>query len=162
MSESIFNNAIDLSEVPFEEWRKNYIGDGYRSACYMTDFQKNGRIVLFGYDKAGNPKTFICPHRSWIKYNVKYDTEEQDVYGRYIATKYFNSSSARRKYIENANGINIVEAFRPESEFLHKLFDDVVLNDDLIINRFEFSRLISKRKYPISSCRRHRLIIVSI
>ena len=54
MSESIFNSAIDLSEVPVEDWRKKYIGPGYRSACYATGYDKKGRIILFGYDLAGN------------------------------------------------------------------------------------------------------------
>ena len=54
MSESIFSNAIDLSEVPFEDWRKKYIGPGYRSACYAVAAERKGRIILFGYDLAGN------------------------------------------------------------------------------------------------------------
>ena len=123
MSESIFNNAIDLSDIPFEDWRKKYIGPGYRSACYSTDYEKKGRIIFFGYDLVGNPKTFICPHRSWIKYNVKYDTNEKDIFDRYVATKYFDNSQARRKYMEAVEGgMNILEALRPESEFLQRLF----------------------------------------
>ena len=127
MSESIFNNAIDLSDIPFDDWRKKYIGPGYRSACYTTDYERKGKIIFFGYDLVGNPKTFICPHRSWIKFNVKYDTSEKDVFDRYVATKYFDNSQARRKYIEaSEGGINILEALRPESEFLQKLFGDTV------------------------------------
>lgn len=126
MSESIFNNAIDLSEVPFEEWRKTYIGPGYRSACYMTDHERKGRIILFGYDTTGNPKTFICPHRSWIKYNVKYDTGEKDIFGYDVATKWFDNSQVRRKYLEASDGLNVLEALRPESEFLQRVFGDVV------------------------------------
>ena len=118
MNESIFSNAIDLTEVPFEDWRKKYIGAGYRSACYTVDHERKGRIILFGYDLAGNEKTFICPHRSWIKFSVKYDTEERDIFGNYISTKYFDTSSARKKYLEAADGLNILEALRPESEFL--------------------------------------------
>lgn len=130
MSESIFNNAIDLSDIPKSEWRKSYIGKGYRYACYMIDHERTGNIMFFGYDLEGNPKTFRCPHKSWIKYNVKYDTDERDVYGRYVMTKTFNSSSLRRKYLESCDGVNIVECFRPESEFLHEMFDDCVLDDD--------------------------------
>ena len=52
-------SAIDLSDIPFEDWRKKYIGPGYRSACYSTDYEKKGRIIFFGYDLVGNPKTFI-------------------------------------------------------------------------------------------------------
>ena len=78
MSESIFNKAIDLSDIPFEDWRKKYIGPGYRSVCYTTDHERKGRIIFFGYDLVGNPKTFICPHRSWIKFNVKYKTQIKD------------------------------------------------------------------------------------
>lgn len=130
MSESIFNSAIDLSEVPFEDWRKKYIGPGYRSACYTTGYDKKGRIILFGYDLAGNEKTFVCPHRSWIKYAVKYDTEEKDVFGRYVATKWFDTAQARRKYLEQADGLAVMEALRPEQEFLQKTFGDVVFEPD--------------------------------
>ena len=130
MSESIFNNAVDLSEVPFEDWRKKYMGPGYRSACYTTGYDKKGRIILFGYDLAGNEKTFICPHRSWIKYVVKYDTEEKDIFGRYIATKWFDTAQSRRKYLEQADGLGVMEALRPESEFLQKVFGDVVFEPD--------------------------------
>jgi DNA polymerase elongation subunit (family B) len=126
MSESIFSTAIDLSEVPFNEWRSKYIGPGYRSVCYTVDHEKKGRIILFGYDLNGNPKTFICPHKSWIKYVVKYDTQEKDIFGRYIATKWFDTSSARKKYLEAADGLEVMEALRPESEFLQKVFSDVV------------------------------------
>ena len=67
MSSSVFNNAIYLDDVPFSEWKKQYIGNGYRSVVYMSDHNKNGRIILFGFDKSGNRKTFICPHKSHVK-----------------------------------------------------------------------------------------------
>ena len=66
MSESVFNNAIYLDDVPESDWL-NYIGKGYRSVVYTTDSERNGKIILFGYDVSGNPKTFVCPHRSSIK-----------------------------------------------------------------------------------------------
>ena len=78
MSESIFNNAIDLTDIPRDQWRKNYIGNGYRNIVYMTDHNREGQIILFGYDLAGNPKTFIAPWQSHIKYRVRYDTDEKD------------------------------------------------------------------------------------
>ena len=43
MSESIFNNAIDLTDIPQDQWRKNYIGNGYRNIVYMTDHNREGR-----------------------------------------------------------------------------------------------------------------------
>lgn len=131
MSESVFNDAVYLDGIPKDDWRKKYIGPGYRSVCYKTDHERKGQIVFFGYDLAGNPKTFVCPHRSRLKYNVKYDTPEKDQYGRFVATKYFDNSQARRKYIEASDGgIRIVEALRPEQEFLHDMFDADVFTDD--------------------------------
>ena len=130
MSSSVFNNAIYLDDVPFSEWKKQYIGNGYRSVVYMSDHNKNGRIILFGFDKSGNRKTFICPHKSHVKYNVKYKTDEKDIYGNYVATKYFNSKYERDNYVKNANSLSIVECLKPENEFLHKLFDENVLDDD--------------------------------
>ena len=130
MSESIFNKAVYLDDVPFGEWKKQYIGNGYRSVVYMTDHNKNGRIVLFGFDKNGDRKTFVCPHKSHVKYNVKYKTDEKDIYGNYVATKYFSSKYERDNYVKNANSLSIVECLKPENEFLHKLFDENVLDDD--------------------------------
>ena len=73
MSESVFSNAIYLDEVPHNQW-KNYFGNGYRSVAYLTDHNRNGQIVFFGFDLAGNRKTYIIPWKSWIKYRVKYET----------------------------------------------------------------------------------------
>ena len=129
MSESVFNNAIYLDDVPESDWL-NYIGKGYRSVVYTTDSERNGKIILFGYDVSGNPKTFVCPHRSWIKYRVKYDTDEHDLYDKYVATKTFRSSYERKKYLEGAQGIKIVEALRPEQEFLQKLFYKFAFDSD--------------------------------
>lgn len=125
---SVFDTAIDLSEVKFSEWGK-YIGNGYRSCHYTTDAERNGQIILFGYDVNGNPQTFICPHRSHIKYNVKYPTRETDIFGRYVETRTFANSNLRKKYLESCNGaLNIVECLSPEREFLHKMFDHVALD----------------------------------
>ena len=125
---NIFDTAIDLSDVKSSEWRK-YIGNGYRSCYYTTDAERNGQIILLGYDTNGNPQTFICPHRSHIKYNVKYPTNERDIHGRYVETRTFANTRARQKYLDACNGaLSVVECISPEKEFLHKLFDDVALD----------------------------------
>src|SRR5574344_121340 len=126
---NIFNNAMYLDDMPKEQWH-DYIGDGYRSVCYSTDSDHNGRVILFGYDKQGTPKTFIAPWPSCIKYNVKYKTNETDIYDYYVATKQFQNAWNRKKYVENAVGLNIVECLRPEQEFLHFMFDNKVLESD--------------------------------
>ena len=123
MSESIFNNAIDLTDVPQDQWRKQYIGPGYRNIFYTTDHNREGRIVLFGYDLAGNPKTFICPWKSFFKFRVKYDTNEKDIFGNYVETRYFKSSYERRKRLDDAGqSLWIVECLKPEQEFLQEMF----------------------------------------
>ena len=121
MSAEVFNNAIEL-ECPKEDLRK-YIGPGYRSFSYMTDFEKNGKIILFGYDTVGNPQTFIFPWRSYVKYVVKYKTDEQDVYDRYLATKWFKNAKERDNYVAAMNGATVVECMKPEQEAAHYLFD---------------------------------------
>lgn len=126
---SIFNDAIDLSEVNPNEW-KNLIGDGYRYCCYTNDHDRNGRIVFLGYDKEGNRRVFVAPHRSHIKFNVKYKTNEKDIYGRYVETRYFKNSYDRKKYLDSVgSSMNIVECLPPQSEFLHKVFDNAALDD---------------------------------
>lgn len=124
-----FNNAIYLHDIPKYEWC-NYIGNGYRNVCYSVDSEKQGQIILFGYDKENNSKIFIIPHQSHIKYNVKYQTDEIDVYGNYVATKYFKNVYERKKYIDNANGLHIVECLKPESEFLQQQFGHISLSPD--------------------------------
>lgn len=124
----MFDNAIYLDDVPKEDW-KNYIGNGYRSVCYTTDATRHGKIILFGFDKSGNRTTFICPWESHAAYNVKYETPYKDIYDNYVEIKHFNSKYERDNWIKSANGINVVECLKPESEFLHFMFDDVVLDD---------------------------------
>lgn len=125
---NFLNSAVYLDDIPFDQW-KNYIGNGYRSCVYMQDAEKNGRIILFGFDKEGNPKTFICPHKSHLCYNVKFKTPDVDIYGHYVATKWFKNKYERDIYVKNANGLNIVECYKPEQEFLHKLFDKDSFNE---------------------------------
>ena len=123
MSEEVFNNAISLEDVPQDQWRKLYIGSGYRNVFYTTDHNREGRIVLFGYDLVGNPKIFICPWKSHIKFRVKYDTEEKDIFGNYIETRYFKSSYERKKRLDDiGQSLWIVECLKPEQEFLQEMF----------------------------------------
>lgn len=130
MSNSLISNAIYLDDVDRSLWRANYIGPGYRSVCYTTDFStKEGKIILFGFDQNENPKTFIMPWKSHVKYEVKYQTSELDIYDKFVATKEFKNVWERKKWVENAPGIKIVECLRPESEVLHFLFDEDVLTD---------------------------------
>lgn len=130
MSESVFSNAIYLDEVPRDQW-KNYFGNGYRSVAYLTDHERKGQIVLFGFDPAGNRKTYIIPWKSWIKYRVKYETAEKDIYENYVETRWFNSSFDRKKRLDEiGNSLHIVECLSPEQEFLQEAFYKVALDPD--------------------------------
>jgi len=60
---------------------------------------------------------------------VKYETDEKDMYGHYVATKWFKNAYDRKKYVDECS-LRIVECMRPESEFMHKMFDGCVLDDD--------------------------------
>lgn len=177
-------NCIDLTDIPKNEWREKYIGDGYRYCCYRTvvddsispedrrhlDWKRGegslGQIVLFGYDKANNPCTFICPWKSHIAYNVGYDTKKRDIFGRYVAYKYFNNSKQRKNYIKNAEGLSIVECFPPQSEFLHEMFDSVALDPNfnkqkMRIHYFDIETEISKSfEYPKTA--RNRINMMTI
>lgn len=129
MSAEVFSKSIDLTNIPEDQWEE-YIGHGYRNSCYTVDSEKNGQAILFGYDTVGNPQTFIFPHKSWVKYRVRYETDEKDIFGNYVATKYFKNSYERKRWIEASAGIFIVEALRPEQEILHRLFTNYVLDSD--------------------------------
>ena len=127
---SMLSDAIYMDDVPKTQWKQYGIGKGYRSVCYMTDHEKHGNIVLLGFDTNGERKTYRFPWRSYVKYNVKYKTDEKDIYGNYVATKYFNSKWERDNYVKNATGLNVVECLKPEQEFLHYMFDENVLESD--------------------------------
>ena len=127
---SLISNAIYMDDVPKSQWKDYGIGRGYRSICYTTDSDRSGKIVLFGFDINGKPTTYIFPWQSYIKYNCKFKTDEQDIYGNYVTTKYFKNSFDRSKYIKNANGLNIVECFKPEQEFAHFMWDENILEAD--------------------------------
>ena len=68
------------------------------------------------------------PWECHIWYRVMFDTGFKDMYGYSIKEKTFKTVYERKKYIDGANGIHIVECLRPESEFLHWAFDDVALD----------------------------------
>lgn len=164
---SILSEAIYLDDIDRSLWRSNYIGPGYRSVCYNVDFStKNGQIILFGYDLNDNPKVFVMPWKSYVKYVVKYETNELDIYDRYIATKEFKNVWERKKWVENATGITIVECLRPEQEILHFLFDNDVLNSNfnkqpLKIHYFDIETEISDQfEKPIDA--RNRINMMTI
>ena len=60
----------------------------------------------------------------------QYQAKRKDIYGNYVATKYFNSKWERDNYVKNAAGLNVVECLKPEQEFLHYMFDENVLESD--------------------------------
>lgn len=125
-------NAIDLTYIPKEEWKTKYIGKGYRNSCYVVN-GKDGIAVLFGYDINGTPKTFYFNHKSKVKYRVKYDTPEKDIFGNFVETKTFNNVYDRKKWLDSAQGIFVVEALRPEQEILLELFHENILDNDFNI-----------------------------
>ena len=59
-----------------------------------------------------------------------YKTDETDIYGHFVATKWFKSKYERDTYVKEANGMKIVECLKPEQELLHFLFDGEVLKMD--------------------------------
>lgn len=122
---------VDLRDIPREHWLDKYMGKGYRSACYVSPGKiEPGHIQFFGFDKKGKRTTFICPHKCRIKYRVGYDTGEKDVFGNFVQTKYFESPFDRKKWIDDNPSIFIVQAMKPEQEFLFDLFKEVVLDSD--------------------------------
>ena len=127
---SIYNDAIYMDDVPKSQWKDYGIGKGYRSIIYSTDHERNGRITLFGFDTNGDPKTYVFPWKSQVKYRVKYKTEEKDIYDNYVATKQFANKSYRDAYVKEMDSKIIVECLKPEQEFSHFMWDENVLEDD--------------------------------
>lgn len=107
------------------------ISKGYRNICYRTNSDNEGEIVLFGWDKDGKRDTFYFPFSPTVKYEVKEDTPNKTIFDTSVNIKTFKNSWERKKWIDAASeGINIVEAFKPEQEFLIKNFSEYAFNDD--------------------------------
>lgn len=139
------------------------IANGYRNVCYRVGTGGQGEIVLYGWDKSGNRDTFIFPFDSSLKYEVKTETENKTIFDTYANVKYFKNSWERKKWIDAAaEGINILEAFNPEQEFLinnfsKNAFDDNFNNIPLRIHFFDLEVAIENEfpkpedaKYPIN------------
>lgn len=118
---------IDYSMISYDI---NDIADGYRNVCCKT-IDGIFHIILFGYSKkTGQPQIFAIPHNPRVVYNVKYDTDLKDIYGNNCIIKHFNTAFERRKWLTEKGNINVVEALKPEEEFLHDKFDKVVLDSN--------------------------------
>ena len=157
---------IDLSNVDPKKY-KEIFGRGYRYCCYKTEHQ-HGQILFFGYDANGNPQNYKVPHKSHIKYNVKYKTDEKDIFGRYVETKYFDTSKQRANYLNGfANKNLIIECLPPQNEFLHQYFDDYALDESfntypLRIQYYDIETEISDDGFEEASTARQRINMITI
>lgn len=130
LNPNLIDKVIDLSDVDKSQW-KSYFGKGYDAVCYEINPETHaGQIVLFGYDKDNNRTVFRMPWECHIWYRVMFDTGTKDMYGHFVKERTFKTTSERKRYVEGAAGIHVVECLKPESEFLHWAFDDVVLDSD--------------------------------
>lgn len=103
---------------------------GYRNVSYHV-INGQGEIVLDGWDKDKNPKTFYFPHLSKVVYETKEKTNAKTLFDTYAQIKYFNNSYDRKKWLASIDkNIKIIEAFKPEQEFLVDNFYDKVYDND--------------------------------
>ena len=110
------------------------ITKGYRNIYYRNNSSGEGEIVLFGWHKNGNRDTFVFPFSPTAKYEVKENTPDKTIFDTCVNIKSFNNSWERKKWLDAASdGINVVEAFRPEQEFLTDVFSKYALDDDFNI-----------------------------
>ena len=107
------------------------IAKGYRNVYYRNSSSGEGEIVLFGWDKKGNRETFVFPFSPTAKYEVKESTPNKTIFDTSVNIKSFKNTWERKKWLEAASeGINVIEAFRPETEFLMDSFSKYALDDD--------------------------------
>jgi len=130
LNPNLIDKVIDLSDVDKSQW-KSYFGKGYDAVCYEINSETHaGQIILFGYDKDNNRAVFRMPWECHVWYRVMFDTGTKDMYGHFVKERTFKTTSERKRYVDGAAGIHVVECLKPESEFLHWAFDDVVLDSD--------------------------------
>jgi DNA polymerase elongation subunit (family B) len=110
------------------------ISKGYRNVYYRNNSSGEGEIVLLGWDKDGNRDTFIFPFSPSAKYEVKEVTPNKTIFDTCVKVKNFKNSWERKKWLDSASdGINVIESFRPETEFLMNSFRQYALDDDFNI-----------------------------
>lgn len=109
----------------------NNISKGYRNIYYRNNSSGEGEIVLFGWDKAGNRDMFVFPFSPTAKYEVKENTPNKTIFDTSVNIKTFKNTWERKKWLDAASeGINVIEALRPEQEFLINNFCEYALDDD--------------------------------
>lgn len=90
----------------------------YRNCCYQINpLTKEGEIILFTWDKDGNPIKEIHPHKSYLYYEDRKGTFES-IYGSFLVKKEFSNSYERRKWTDNYKDMKIFECLPPVREFL--------------------------------------------
>lgn len=110
------------------------ITPGYRNISYRSGSNGEGEIVLFGWDKEGKRDTFFFPFNPTAKYEVKENTPNKTIFDTSANIKTFKNSWDRKKWLDAiSDGVNVVEAFRPEQEFLIEHFSKYAFNDDFNI-----------------------------
>lgn len=139
---------IIFDSNPCGKYNLDDVGDGYRSVAFLPPNNYGGKsgtghMVLFGFDKQGNEKTFVFPFCPSVKYEVKQKTSEKDLYGKYIETKWFDDSNSRRRWCEeNEDKVRIITCYQPEQEFLVDIFGPRVykrLDDGKLVVNSDFN-----------------------
>lgn len=162
------------SHNPYSNLDFSKVGLGYRNVCWIPGkrgkfgIPDTGHIVLFGYDKEGNRKTFKFPFCPSVKYEVKTRTPEIDLYGKYIDTKYFDDTVSRKDWISEIEkaGTKVITSYNPEQEFLLNHFrkyvigktqDDTFNQQELRVHYIDIEVAIEEEfpepefaKYPIN------------
>ena len=139
---------IIFDSNPCGKYNLDDVGDGYRSVAFLPPNNYGGKsgtghMVLFGFDKQGNEKTFVFPFCPSVKYEVNRKTSEKDLYGKYIETKWFDDTNSRRRWCEeNEDKVKIITCYQPEQEFLVDIFGPRVykhLDDGKLVVNSDFN-----------------------
>lgn len=104
----------------------------YRNCCYRInkeDGSWKGEIVLFTWDKDGNPIQEIIPHQSHL-YIEDAGGKSKSMFGTKLKKMFFKSVIDRKKWIENNSQVRIFESLSPVREFLLSRFAGQQENPD--------------------------------
>lgn len=122
---------------PIHRYDLSKVGKGYRNACWLPPSKGRGgrigvgRMWLAGYDKEGNEAEFTFPFYPSVKYEVKTHTREKDLYGKFLETRWFDDTQARRQWCASMEDkVRIISCYPPEQEFLMDVFGKHVFDDD--------------------------------
>lgn len=95
----------------------------YRNIAYtQSKDKKHAFIDLWTWDDEGNPIQRRIPHKSFVTYEVDFKTNLLSIHNTYLKRKFFETTTARYRWIKDHPEKKLYESSKPEFEFLNATY----------------------------------------